>query len=129
MPARLDICQCGKHGHFVLDDRSLSPEACFKQFASHLIHTGVEAGLLKDEDMPKLIAEVTSSGLPDTPGETDLFMLFNTELFNQATMEGVEMPYEHEHLCSTLHDTRSLRLIPDNFLELVCKTVHAFQPS
>lgn len=129
MPTHLNICQCGKHGHFVLEDKSLSPETCFKQHALHIIYCGVRVGLLKDDEVSKLIEEVTSSYLPRTPDETDLTILFNTELFNQATDEGIKILYDGEYLCSVLHDSSSLPLVPDDFLEQVCRSIQSFQPS
>lgn len=135
MPARFDLCTCGKHGRIVFENETSGREICFKQDGFHFARVAAESDIVTDTELEELMASIVSSSLPITPEEADLPLLYRTEALNKVVEElfaeenpCVEDGIDPEALCAFLHDPVEPGEIPPSFLAFVKKVVAEVQP-
>jgi len=90
MAARFVICGCCEHGHITAADGFRGPEFCSRDFAMHIIRTGVQWEKLTLSESEELMAEITAAPLPRTFDEVSPELKFTSEVFNQISIEHTE---------------------------------------
>ena len=125
MPARFEMCACGKHGRIVLADGFRGHEACDKESALHLARTGVQFEQFSDADVPVVMQQILESALPGNAQDVPKLLLFSIEVLNYLGMEYREeiQRLTPEVICKSLFGALKEGDIPADFMEVIAKEI------
>jgi hypothetical protein len=82
MPARFELCQCGRHGRIIFADDCRGGEFVFKEHGFAFVRSAVEFKRLDDGEMRKITEEILASSLPQSAKGLDKHLLFAADTLN-----------------------------------------------
>lgn len=85
IPAYLKLCECGRHGHFVLSNGTRSQEFCSREAAREELENQKEAGQVTTEEVVFLRDSINKADrLVASDADANSLTLFACHLANEA---------------------------------------------
>lgn len=130
MPARFEMCRCGRHGRVVQASGFRGCESSCKQHALHMVRSGAQLGIFDDDEQVRIIEEILKAKLPHSIDDADVLVTFNADAYNHSQTEGT-LPENltDQAICKLVTDKTNKHLIPRDFLWAAKQAMQSWQPS